>query len=89
VHAVAGEHTVQEAGEAANVPTGHVEAVYAQVVAPAALYAPAGQGEGSAEESGQKEPAGHRTGVPEAQNEPAGQGTQVSERTQLLLASPM
>ena len=38
-----------------------------QAAAPAALWAPAGQGEGFTEEGGQKEPAGHSTGAPEAQ----------------------
>jgi hypothetical protein len=37
VHAVAGVHAAQEAGALANVPTGHVDAVNAQEVAPAAL----------------------------------------------------
>jgi hypothetical protein len=47
------EHAVQDAGAAAYVPTGHVEEVYAQVAAPAALYAPAAQGTGFVEERGQ------------------------------------
>ena len=37
VHAVAGEHAAQEAGGLAYVPTGHVDALYAQEVAPAVL----------------------------------------------------
>ena len=35
---------MQEAGALEYVPTGHVEAVYAQEEAPAGLYVPAGQG---------------------------------------------
>jgi hypothetical protein len=52
-HAVAGEQAMQEEGAAAYVPMGHVEAVYAQEAAPAALYAPAAQGTGLVEVKGQ------------------------------------
>ena len=49
VHAVAGEHVTQEAGALANVPTGHVDAVCTQEVAPAVLYDPAAHGVHTAE----------------------------------------
>jgi hypothetical protein len=67
VHAVAGEHAAQAAGAFAYVPTGQLVELKAQVVAPAGLYAPAGQGMALIEDSGQYEPAGQRTGAPEAQ----------------------
>ena len=51
------------------------------------LYVPAGQGVAFSEKGGQKEPAGHNTGVPEAQKWDAGQGPQVTWRTRLLDAS--
>ena len=44
---------MQAAGALAYVPTGHVEELNAQEVAPATLYAPAGQGVGFTEERGQ------------------------------------
>jgi hypothetical protein len=40
MHAVAGEHGAHAAVPFANVPTGHVEAVNGQDVAPCALYVP-------------------------------------------------
>ncbi len=75
-HAVAGEQAAQAAVPFANVPSGHVAAVYAQEAAPAALKAPAAQGVGACEEGGQKEPAGHSSGgePAEAQKWAAGQG---------------
>ncbi len=48
---------------------------------------PAGQGVALTEDSGQKEPAGHSAGAPEAQKKEAGQGTQASWRTLLLVQS--
>ena len=42
----------------ANVPTGHVVAVYAQDGAPPGLYAPAGQGEQKVPPEEEKVPAG-------------------------------
>jgi hypothetical protein len=53
VHAVAGEHAAQAAGALAYVPTGHVDAVYAQEVAPAGLKEPAGHAMAFTVESGQ------------------------------------
>jgi hypothetical protein len=50
VHAVAGEHGAHAAAPFAYVPTGHVEAVNAQDVAPCALKDPAAQGRHAAEE---------------------------------------
>ena len=49
-HAVAGAHAAQAAGALAYVPTGHVDAVNAQEVAPAELKDPAAQGRHAAEE---------------------------------------
>ena len=50
MHAVAGEHGAHAAAPFAYVPTGHVEAVNAQDVAPCALKDPAAQGRHAAEE---------------------------------------
>ena len=59
MQAVAGEHGAQEAGGLAYVPTGHEAAVNAQEVAPAALYAPAGQLKHDGAPAALKVPAGH------------------------------
>jgi hypothetical protein len=56
-------HAAQAAGALAYVPTGHVDAVYAQEAAPASLNAPAAHGRHVSEElapkEGEKVPAGH------------------------------
>ena len=58
---MAGEHAAQDAGATANVPTGHVDALNAQEVAPAVLKDPAAQGRHAADEltpgEGEKLPA--------------------------------
>ena len=73
----------QEAGGEAKVPAGHDAT---QVAAPAGLKVPLGQGTG-AEYMGQKEPAGHSTGVPVTQLYDAGQGTQKRRRMRWLFVS--
>ena len=76
MHAVAGEHAAQEEGGLANVPTGHVAAVYAQVAEPWGLKAPPAQGvqfaADVAPDDAELVPAGQGDATPAAQKNPGG-----------------
>ena len=60
------------------VPAGQGRHAAEEAAPGAAEYVPAGQGMGSTVERGQKKPAGHSTGAPEAQKKEVGHGMQVS-----------
>jgi hypothetical protein len=76
VHAVAGEHAAHAAGALAYVPTGQVDAVYAQEVALAGLKEPAAQGVHTAEDCAptevEYEPAAQAVQPVADKNVPAG-----------------
>ena len=85
MHAVAGEQGAHAAVPCAYVPTGQVDAVYAQEVAPCALKAPAAQLAQAALEAApvalDHVPAAQGVGCIEerGQKAPAGQGTGAPE----------
>ena len=82
VPAEQGVHAVTPAAEL-YVPAVHAMQAALDEAPMVADHVPAGQGTG-AEFMGQKEPAGHSTGVPVTQLYDAGQGTQERRRMRLL-----